>query len=60
MRADGLEYKQVQEMLSTMTKAEKYYFLLECNDDLKLEIAENYDDEDVEEILWMLGDGSYG
>ena len=51
MRADGLEYTQVKEMLSTMTKAEKYFFLLECNDDLKLEIAENYDDEDVEEIF---------
>ena len=60
MRADGLEYAQVKEMLSTMTKAEKYFFLLECNDDLKLEIAENYNDEEVEEILWMLGDGSYG
>lgn len=57
MRAVGLEYKQIEEMLGTMTKAEKYYFLLECNEDIKQEIAENYDDEDVEEILWMLGDG---
>lgn len=57
MRADGLEYKQIEEMLGTMTKAEKYCFLLECNEDIKLELSENYDDEDVEEILWMLGEG---